>query len=295
MGNTFKTALLLTLVGALFLIVGYAAGGESGLTVAFVLALVFNFGSYWFSDKLVLAMHDARLVQAGDPRALNETVADLCLKDNLPAPKVYVVPTNVPNAFATGRNAGHSAVAVTAGILRVLNPRELRAVLGHEVSHIRHRDILIGTIVAAFATAIMFIARLLQWTAFFGYGGRDERGRGMNPLALLATIILAPIAAALIQAAISRTREFMADESGAKVSGDPVGLASALQKISDPRLLSRLGAADELQVEKPAMSHLYIVSHLSGEGFANLFANLFATHPPTQERIKRLMAMAKGE
>ncbi len=291
MKNQIKTILLLTALSALFLSIGYSIGGQSGMGYALVMSLVMNFGAYWFSDKLVLAMHKARPVGPGHESGVYEMIQELCAKAGLPMPKVYIVPEYAPNAFATGRNPQNAAVAVTEGILRILTPRELRGVLAHEISHIGNRDILISTIVASLASAIMYLAHMLQWAGLMGGHRRDENDRGgINPLAMIFTIVLAPLVATLVQAAISRTREFMADHSGAEVSEDPEALASALQKISDPALLKQF-REDEMNPDmQPAFSHLYIVNHFSGESVMSWFS----THPPVKERVKRLLAM-KGE
>jgi heat shock protein HtpX len=286
--NTVKTVFLLVLLAALFMAVGYAAGGTGGLTIAFVIALVVNGVSYWYSDKIVLRMHNAKPIESGDPSGVYGIVHELAVGARMSMPKVYRVSTPVPNAFATGRDPQHSAVAVTDGILRVLNKDELRAVLAHELSHIRNRDILISTVVAVLATAIMYLAYMLRWVLIFG-GRRGDREGGASPLALLATIILAPLAAALLRAAVSRAREYMADESGADISADPRALAAALEKISDPRLLDRLQRERELSAAQSALVNLYIVNNFSGQ----TLLNLFSTHPPVEERIKRLRSMAR--
>ena len=287
MKNQIKTVLLLTTLSALFLGIGYMLGGQMGIGYALVMSLVMNFGAYWFSDKLVLAMHRAQPIGPGHSSDVYEIIQDLCQKAGLPMPKVYVVPELVPNAFATGRDPQHAAVAVTEGILQILNPRELRGVLAHEISHIQNRDILVSTIVASIASAIMYLAHILQWIGFMGHH-RDENNRGgIHPLAMLFTIILAPMVAILVQAAISRTREFMADESGAHVTEDPEALASALQKISDPRLVKQFQRDEMMPDMQPAFSHLYIVNHFSGESVLHWFS----THPPVKERVKRLLAL----
>ncbi|HTL47185.1 MAG TPA: zinc metalloprotease HtpX [Verrucomicrobiae bacterium] len=290
MKNQMKTMVLLVTLSAIFLSLGYMLGGRSGMEYALIMSFVMNFGAYWFSDKMVLAMHQARPIGPGHESGVYEIIQELCQKSGLPMPKVYVTPQMAPNAFATGRDPNHAAVAVTQGILQVLDARELRGVLAHEISHVRNRDILVSTIVACIATAIMYLSHMMRW--FGGYALRssrddDDRG-GVNPLALILTIVLAPLVATLIQAAVSRTREYMADESGAHVCDDPEALASALAKISDPSVLRQLGQRYELSPQLlPAVSHLYIVNHLSGD---TLFS-LFSTHPPVKQRIERLMAM----
>lgn len=287
MKNQIKTVLLLSALSALFLAIGYSLGGQSGMMSALIISMVMNVGAYWFSDKLVLSMHRAQPIGSGHSSGVYEMVQELSRKAGLPMPKVYVVPELAPNAFATGRNPEHSAVAVTEGILRILSPRELRGVLAHEISHIGNRDILVSTIVACLASAIMYLAHMLQWIGLAGHHRSDNRGSGIHPLAMIMTIVLAPLAATLVQAAISRTREFMADETGAHVGEDPEALASALQKISDPRLIKQFQREDMMPDMQPAFSHLYIVNHFSGENVLNWFS----THPPVQERVKRLLAM----
>jgi heat shock protein HtpX len=288
MKNQIKTVLLLTAMSGLFLWMGYAMGGSGGLTTALIFSLVLNLGAYWFSDKMVLAMHRARPVGPGHPSGVYEMVEELANSARMPMPKVYTVPTRVPNAFATGRDPRHAVVAATEGILEILEPRELRAVLAHELSHVKNRDILVSSIVAALASAIMYVAHMFRWFGLLGgYSSNDGDRRGANPIVFLAVILLAPLAATLIQLAVSRTREFMADESGAEVSGDPEALASALQKISDPVWSRRTALSPEVQ---PAFSHLYIVNQLSGESLMHLFS----THPPVKERVRRLLSMRRA-
>lgn len=288
MSNQIKTVLLLIALSAFFLSIGYMLGGRPGMHYALIMSLFMNFGAYWFSDKLVLAMHRAQPLGPGHASGVYEIIEELCHKADLPMPKVYVIPEHAPNAFATGRNPQNAAVAVTEGILRILNRRELRGVLAHELSHIGNRDILISTIVASIASAIMYLAHMLQWIGFMGGHHRDGENRGgVHPLAMIFTIVLAPIVATLVQAAISRTREFMADESGAHVSEDPEALASALQKISDPHLMRQFQKGDAMPDMQPAFSHLYIVNHFAGESVLSWFS----THPPVKERVKRLLAM----
>jgi len=287
MKNQIKTVLLLTALSVLFLLIGYSIGGRSGVMGALFMSVVMNFCAYWFSDKLVLAMHRAQPIGPGHASRVYEIVQELCQQADLPMPKVYVVPESVPNAFATGRNPQNAAVAVTEGILKMLNEKELRGVLAHELAHISNRDILVSTIVASIASAIMYLAHMLQWIGLSG-GHRDGENRGgVHPLAMLFTIILAPLTATLVQASISRTREFMADESGALVSHDPEALASALQKISDPKLIRQFQRGEMMPDMQPAFSHLYIVNHFSGRSVLNWFS----THPPVKERVKRLLAL----
>ena len=278
MPNGLKTALLLGLLSGILLAIGEYFGGANGLVFAFVIAAVMNFGSYWFSDKIVLKMYRAQEVGAG--HRLYTTVERLSRQAQLPMPKVYVIPDPSPNAFATGRNPSHAAVAATEGILQILSDGELEGVIAHELAHVRHRDILISSVAATVAAAIMMAARTAQFAAMFGgYGGRgDDRDRGNNPIALLAMIILAPLAAMLIQAAISRSREFSADAGGAQIAGNPYGLADALRKIEAGSQRVPLDA-------NPATAHMFIVKPFSGGGLMSLFS----THPPTEERIRALL------
>ncbi len=288
MRNNIKTVLLLTALSALFLGIGYVLGGEGGIIYALIMSLVMNLGAYWFSDKIVLAMHKAQPIKSQDPSAVYEIVEELCRLAKLPMPKVYLIPEQTPNAFATGRNPKNAAVTVTHGILRILDKRELGGGLAHEISHIQNRNILVSTIVAAFASAIMYLAHMLQWAGMRGHSrGSRESGRGVNPVVMLATIVLAPLVATLIQVAVSRTREYMADESGAHISEDPEALASALEKISNPALIKRFQKDDLLPDMQPAFAHLYIVNHFSGESVLRWFS----THPPMRERVKKLRAL----
>lgn len=285
MKHTVKTVLLLTGLAALFMTIGYFLGGQSGMLFALIFSLVMNVGAYWYSDKIVLSMHGAKQIGPGHSSNVYEMVHGLCLKADLPMPKVYITPDQAPNAFATGRNPENSAVAVTQGILRILNERELRGVLAHELGHIKNRDILVSTIVASIASAIMYLAHMLQWVGLFG-GMRGNGGeRGLNPLALLFTIIVAPLVATLVQMGVSRTREYMADETGAELSDDPESLASALRKIADPRLIKQFQRQENMQDMQPAFSHLYIVNHFSKESVLSWFS----THPPVEKRVAKLM------
>jgi len=272
MSNTVKTALLLGALSAMFLFIGETLGGAQGLVLGFLFAVVTNFVSYWFSDTIVLKMY--RAAEVGSDHRLYRTVQRLASRAGLPQPRCYVIPDQSPNAFATGRNPEHSAVAATQGILELLNDEELEGVLAHELAHVKHRDILTSSVAATLAAAIMMTAR---FTMFFG-GGRDDR-RGGNPIALLATIILAPLAAMLIQAAISRSREFDADAGGAAIAGSPNGLVSALQKID---AASRVIPMDA----NPATAHMFIIKPFSPGGLMGLFS----THPPTRERVEALLA-----
>jgi heat shock protein HtpX len=276
MNNTLKTTLLLGLLSGLLLVIGELAGGQAGLMLAFILAAVMNFGSYWFSDKIVLRMYNAQEVGPGHP--LYETVERLAARAGLPMPKVYVIPDMSPNAFATGRNPEHAAVAATEGILRILTQEELDGVLAHELAHVKHRDILTSSIAATLAAAIIMIARMLQFAAWFG-GGRSSNDReGSNPLALLGIVILSPIAAMLIQMAISRSREYDADAGGAEITGNPYGLVNALRKIET--------ASKQIPMDaNPATAHLFIIKPFNISGLLGLFSS----HPPTEKRIERLL------
>lgn len=276
MGNWFKTALLLGVLTALIVWVGNMFGGRQGMIIAFVLAIGMNFFSYWFSDKIVLRMYRASEVSQAESPELYDIVRTIAFKANMPMPRIYVIPENSPNAFATGRNPEHAVVAVTRGLLELMNRDEIMGVLAHEMAHVRNRDILIGSIAATMAGAIMILANMARWTAFFGGGSRDERGGGA--IGMLVAAIVAPIAAMLIQMAVSRSREYHADETGADLAGHPLGLASALQK---------LGAySKRIPMQAQAnTTHMFIVNPLS----AGRLANLFSTHPPLEERIARLM------
>jgi heat shock protein HtpX len=275
MSNGLKTALLLGALSGLLLAIGQALGGANGLVIAFGFAVIMNFVSYWFSDKIVLRMYGAKEVGAGHP--LHGMVERLARQAGLPMPRVYVIPTMSPNAFATGRNPSHAAVAATEGIMRLLDARELEGVIAHELAHVKHRDILISSVAATIAAAIMMIANMARFAAFFG-GGRSDDRQGANPLALLATVIVAPLAAGLIQAAISRSREFAADAGGAQIAGSPFGLADALRKIEAASRQVPLDA-------NPATAHMFIVKPFSGAGMLSLFS----THPPTEARIQALL------
>jgi len=275
--NALKTVFFLGLLSALIVAIGGAFAGRNGMILALGFAAVMNFVSYWFSDRLVLAMHRAQPVSREQAPQLYEILERLTARAGLPMPRVYVLPEDAPNAFATGRDPQHAAVAVTHGILRILNAEELEGVLAHELSHVKNRDILIGSIAATLAATVMVIANMARWAAFFGGGQRDDR-EGANPIALLAGIILAPIAATLIQLAVSRAREFQADASGAEMTHNPYGLANALQKLEDSsRRIPMLTAG-------PSSSHLFIVKPFTGQALASLFS----THPPIRERIRRL-------
>jgi heat shock protein HtpX len=285
--NGLRTTILLALLTALVVWIGQMVGGPQGAVMALIFAGVMNFFSYWFSDKIVLKMYGAQEVSAADDPELYGIVQDLATRGGLPMPKVYIIPEDTPNAFATGRNPEHAAVAVTAGIRRILNKRELTGVLAHELTHVTNRDILVSSIAATLAGAITYLAHMAQWGMMFaGSRSRDDEGGGSNIFGLLFMMIVAPIAAMLIQMAVSRSREYMADTGGAKISGDPLALASALRKL-------HMGAQNiPLQVSDATASstaHMFIVNPLSGAGLANLFS----THPAMEERIARLEAMAK--
>jgi heat shock protein HtpX len=273
MPNVMKTALLLGVLSALLLFIGEALGGGQGLMLGFVFAVVTNFASYWFSDKIVLRMYSAK--EVGPEHQLYQMVARLAQRASLPMPRVYIIPQASPNAFATGRNPEHAAVAATAGILQLLDERELEGVIAHELAHVKHRDILISSVAATLAAAIMMISRFAM---FFG-GSRDDR-QGQNPIALIAAMFLAPIAAMLIQAAISRSREFGADAGGAAIAGSPHGLVNALKKLESG---SRAVPMDA----NPATAHMFIIKPFTMSG---LFS-LFSTHPPTAARVQALQQL----
>ena len=287
--NGFRTTILLAALTALVVWIGQMFGGSNGAVIALLFAGGMNFFSYWFSDKIVLKMYGAQEISSNEDPELYGLVQELAARGGLPMPKVYIIPEDTPNAFATGRNPEHAAVAVTQGIRRILNKRELAGVLGHELTHVKNRDILISSIAATLAGAISYIAQMAQWAMIFG-GGRsrsdDEGNGGGGVFGLLFMMIVAPLAAMLIQMAVSRSREYMADAGGAKISGDPLALASALRKL-------QMGAQNiPLEVSpatQNATAHMFIVSPLSGGGLVNLFS----THPAMEERIARLEAMSK--
>ena len=278
-----KTFFLMALLTVLLVFIGGFVGGQNGMFIAFGFALLMNFGSYWFSDKLVLRMYKASEVQQGDNPTLYQMVDDLRQRAGLPMPKVYVIPSAQPNAFATGRDPNHAAVAVSQGILRLISKDELRGVIGHELAHIKHRDILVGTVAATIACAISMLANMAQWAFMFGGGRSYDDREGGHPIAGLVMMVVAPIAAMMIQMAISRSREFLADEGGAQISGNPLSLANALRRLD--------AAAHEIPMQaSPATAHMFIVNPLSGGGLMKLFS----THPPMEERIARLEAMVYG-
>jgi heat shock protein HtpX len=274
MPNGLKTALLLGALSGMLLLIGDLMGGQQGLILAFGLAALMNLGSYWFSDKIVLRMYHAQEVGATHP--LHQMTERLARQAGLPMPKVYVIPDRSPNAFATGRNPQHAAVAATEGIMEVLTQPELEGVIAHELAHVKHRDILISSVAATIAAAVMMLARMAMYAGMFG--GRDDREEGTNPIALLAMMILAPIAAMLIQMAISRSREFAADAGAARITGNPYSLADALRKID---AIARRAPLDA----NPATAHMFIIKPFSGQGLMSLFS----THPPTEARVQALL------
>ncbi len=274
MGNQLKTAFLLTVLTLLIVAVGGLIGGRSGMIIALVLAGGMNFFSYWYSDKIVLKMYKARPVDRRQSPALYAMVEDLARRAGLPMPAVYIIPQESPNAFATGRNPDHAVVAVTEGLLRLMEEEEIRGVLAHELAHVKGRDILIGTVAATMAGAIMVLAGMARWSAIFG-GGDDDEGLGF--FGLIAMSIIAPIAAMIVQMAVSRSREYLADSQGAKIAGHPEGLARALEKLDAHSRRTPMNA-------NPSTAHMFIVNPLSGRRLAGLFS----THPPIEERVSRL-------
>ncbi len=280
MFNWVKTAMLMAAITALFVVIGGMIGGSKGMMLALLVALGMNFFSYWFSDKLVLKMYNAHEVDEASAPQFYRMIRELATRAQLPMPKVYLIDENAPNAFATGRNPEHAAVAATTGILRVLSERELRGVMAHELAHVKHRDILISTVSATMAGAISALANFAMF-----FGGRDSDGRRTNPIASIAVAMLAPLAGALIQMAISRAREFEADRGGAQISGDPQALASALEKIHAYAAGTPFPTAEQ----HPATAQMMIMNPLAGGGISKLFS----THPATEERVARLMEMAR--
>lgn len=283
--SVLKTGFLLALLTVLLVFIGQWIGGSQGAVIAFGFALLVNLGAYWFSDRIVLKMHHAQPLQEAEAPQVYRAVREIASRDQLPVPKLYWIATRTPNAFATGRNPQHAAVAVTSGLLELVNEEELKGVLAHELSHVKNRDTLVMTVAAALAGAIMMLARMAQWALWFGGGGRNrESSRGTAIIQIVAIVLialLAPLAALLIQAAISRTREFGADETGARLAGTPHGLAGALEKME------RVNRAHPLPHANPAAAHLFIINPLSGEAMARLFS----THPSTAERVSRLRSM----
>ena len=283
--NIFKTGLLLSVLTVLLVAIGHLVGGSQGAMAAFVVALLINLGSYWFSDKIVLAMYQAKPLSESEAPQVYRAVREIAARNRMPVPKIYWLPTVTPNAFATGRNPNHAAVAVTSGLLQLMNEEELKGVLAHELSHVKNRDTLVMSIAAAVAGAITMVARWAQWGMMFG-GRRDDERRGggsgaLQLVGLLLLAILAPLAAMLIQLAISRTREYGADDTGARLTGNPYGLASALEK------LDAAVRAHPLPNANPATAHLFIVNPLR----ADALAKLFSTHPPIEDRVRRLREM----
>jgi heat shock protein HtpX len=277
--NTLKTTFLMALLTVLLVTAGGMLGGEGGVLVAFLLALVMNGISYWFSDKIVLRMYGAREIGPQDSPELHRIVQGLTLRAQMPMPRLYLISQETPNAFATGRNEKNAAVAVTQGILRILDEAELRGVLAHELSHVKNRDILVGTIAATMAGAISMLANMAHWGMIFGGRSGNDR-EGGHPIVALAMIIIAPLAALMVQMAISRSREYGADATGAAICGDPLGLANALRKLQR--------GVERIPMEaNPATAHMFIVNPLTGGGIMALFS----THPPMEERIRRLEAM----
>src|SRR5216117_23894 len=280
MSNVFKTGFLLAVLTMMLVLLGGAFGGRQGMLIAFFLALAMNFVSYWFSDKIVLAAYGAQPIDEAAAPRLYAIVHRLATRAGIPMPRVYLIPSETPNAFATGRNPQHAVVAVTEGIMRILDEEELEGVLAHELSHVKNRDVLISTIAATLAGAITYLAHMAQWAAMFGGRSRDDEEGGGNPLVMILMAVLAPLAAMLVQLAVSRAREFQADATGARVAGRPRGLASALQKLERANEAAPMAA-------NPSTAHLFIVNPLGG----GAMMRLFSTHPPLEERIARLRAM----
>jgi len=280
--NTLKTTFLMALLTVLLVIIGGAIGGRNGMTFAFIMAGGMNFFSYWFSDKIVLRMYGAQQIEEQDDPRFYGIIRRLALQAGLPMPKVYIIDSDTPNAFATGRNPEHAAVAATTGILRILSDDEVAGVMAHELAHVRNRDILVATLAATFAGAITYLAHMAQWAAIFGAGRSDDDEGGGGIFGTLLMAILAPIAAMLIQMAISRSREFGADAGGAAISGNPLSLANALQKLEMANQRIPMAAT-------PATAHMFIVNPLTGGGLMTLFS----THPPIPERVARLQEMSR--
>ena len=280
MANSIKTVLLLGALTGLLMFIGGLIGGRGGVYIAFIFAVIMNFGSYWFSDKIVLRMYRAQEVSESSAPGLFNIVRNLALKANLPMPRIFIIPEETPNAFATGRNEKHAVVAVTEGITRILNKEELEGVIAHELSHIKHKDMLIGSIAATIAGAISMLATMAQWTAILGGGSSSDDDDHGGIIGLIAMAILAPIAATIIQMTISRSREYLADAGAAGITKNPYGLAAALEKLTRASQVVPLDA-------NPSTAHMFIVNPLSGKAFMNLFS----THPPLEERIARLRSM----
>ena len=285
--NNLKLVVLLALLTGLLITAGKAFGGTGGMMLMFVVSMGINFFSYWYSDKIVLKMYDAREVDIHTAPELVGMVANLARRAGMPMPRVYIIDTDAPNAFATGRDPEHAAVAVTSSLMRALTPQELEGVMAHELAHVKNRDTLISTLVASLAGAISMLANMAQWAAIFGAGrGNDEEDGGGGLIGSLFMIILAPMAAMLIQMGISRSREFLADETGARMAGNPLALASALRKIEHYAMHRTMPQAT------PATSHMFIVNPFAGSGTWML--SLFSTHPPTDARVRKLQALADG-
>ena len=284
MGNQFRTALLLAAMTVFVIIIGRLLGGRGGMVIAFVIAVGMNFFSYWFSDKMVLRMYRAREATADEAPELHQIVATLAQRANLPMPRIFIIPKDTPNAFATGRNPQHAVVAVTQGLLKLMNREEITGVLAHEMAHVNNRDILIGTIAATIAGAIMMLASMARWAAIFGGGRSDDDDGGLGGIGLLVMSFLAPIGAMIIQMAISRSREYQADATGARLAGSSDGLADALEKLGTYSRRLPMNA-------NPSTAHMFIVNPLSGRGLQNLFS----THPPMEERIARLRGGSQPE
>ena len=279
--NRLKTTLLLSLLTVLMVLMGSAIGGKTGMVFAFFMAAAMNFFSYWFSDRIVLRMYGAQEIGERDHPAFYGMIRRLATQAGLPMPRVYIIPDQSPNAFATGRNPQHAAVAATEGILRILTPDELEGVMAHELAHVQNRDILVGTVAATFAGAISMIGNMLQWGALLGAGRSDDEEGGSGLVGSLVMAIVAPLAALLIQMAVSRSREYLADETGARICGRPLALANALRKLHNASQMIPMKAA------RPATAHMFIVNPLTGGSLLSLFS----THPPLEERIARLEAM----
>jgi len=283
--NRLKTVMLLATLTALFLWIGHALAGQAGLVTALLFAGLANFGAYWWSDRIVLRMHGAREITEAEAPELHGIVRNLALRGRLPMPKVHVIAQQAPNAFATGRNPDHAAIAVTDGLLQLVTREELESVIAHELGHVRNRDTLVMTVTATIAGAVSMLANLAHWGVLFGGGRSTENGENeTHPLAAFIGVLVAPFAALLIQMAVSRSREFLADEAGARLSGNPAALASALRKLDAWSQQVPMAAAS------PATAHLFIVNPFAGGGMLRLFS----THPPTEARVERLLAMVSG-
>jgi heat shock protein HtpX len=280
MANQLKTTVLLAALTVLIVLIGRMFGGNQGMVIAFVFAVIMNFGSYWFSDKIVLRMYKAQELSPGEAPEIHQMVSELAQQGGLPKPRIYLIPSETPNAFATGRNPEHAVVAVTKGIVNLLDRDELKGVLAHELAHVKDRDILIGSIAATLAGVVMMLASMARFAAIFGLGGSDD-DEGGGVIGLILMSILAPLAAMLIQMAVSRSREYLADEVGARLSGNPRSLASALEKLYNA------SQRRPMQQANPATAHMFTVNPLRGGGIAHLFS----THPPIEERVRRLRSM----